>query len=105
MSAIALVYTLVGDRPTAESLAREMVTGHLAACANILTGSRSLYPWAGALEEADEVPLLFKTSPYRKDALMAALASSHPYDLPAILSWPAEATPAYAAWVADQTAG
>lgn len=103
MSEIALVYVLFGDRPGAEAVAREMVERRLAACANVLADGRSIYRWAGGIEDAAEVPVLFKTAPVRREALMDALRERHGYDLPAILSWPASATADYAAWVATET--
>ena len=103
MSAIALVYVLYGDRLAAEQAARGMVERRLAACANLLGESQSFYPWEGRIEDAREVPVLFKTAPARREALMAALAQDHGYALPAILSWPADATPDYAEWVARET--
>lgn len=103
MTGIALVYVLYGDRAAAERAARAMVERRLAACANVLGEGRSLYSWQGRIEDAGEVPVLFKTAPARRDALMEALARDHGYDLPAILSWPAEASADYAAWVARET--
>jgi len=104
MNGIALVYVLYGTRPAAEAAARAMVDRRLAACANVFAPGQSLYRWDGALEAASEVAVLFKTAPTRRDALMAELERDHPYELPAILSWSAAATPAYAAWVAGETA-
>lgn len=103
MSGIALVYVLYGDRTAAEQAARDMVERRLAACANVLGEGRSFYPWEGKIEDASEVPVLFKTAPARCEALMAALAQAHDYALPAVLSWPAQATPDYAAWVERET--
>ncbi len=104
MSEIALVYVLFGDRSSAQAVAREMVEQRLAACANILGEGQSIYPWEDRIEEATEVPVLFKTGSARRDALMDALAARHDYDVPAILNWSASVTPAYAAWVAKETA-
>jgi periplasmic divalent cation tolerance protein len=103
MSEIALVYVLFGDRASAQVAARNMVEQRLAACANIFADGQSIYPWDGRIAEASEVAILFKTMPARCEALMAALAQGHAYDLPAILSWSAMTTPDYAAWVAKET--
>jgi len=103
MSEIALVYVLYGAGPAAEAAARAMVDQRLAACANVFAQGQSLYHWDGALEAASEVAVLFKTALARRDALMAALERDHSYEVPAILSWSAAATPAYAAWVAHET--
>lgn len=99
----ATVYAVFPDAATAERIGREMVERRLAACVNILGPCRSIYRWQGAIETADEVPALFKTA--RPDALIAALAERHPYDVPAIVRWPIVAAhPAYAAWIATETA-
>jgi len=105
MSEIALVYVLYGDRAAAETAARDMIDQRLAACANLLGESQSFYPWDGKIEDAREVPVLFKTAPARREALMTALAAAHGYDLPAILSWPVQASADYADWVARETQG
>lgn len=105
MSAITLVYVLFGDRESAQACALAMVERRLAACANLLGDCTSIYPWEGQIAQAQEVPVLFKTAPARREALVAALEAMHGYDVPAILSWPAEATADYAAWVVRETQG
>ena len=95
-----LVMTNLPDQASAEALAAVLVDGRLAACVNILAPCRSVYEWQGATERADEVPLLIKTSEERYPALEAALRSSHPYKLPAIVALPVvQALPAFADWV------
>jgi periplasmic divalent cation tolerance protein len=100
---IAIVYVLFGDRAAAEAAAGRMIEQRLAACANIQAGCQSVYRWQGAVERADETPVIFKTSLDRREALMAALAAIHAYELPAISSWTAMTSPAYASWVDEAT--
>lgn len=97
---VVLVYTLYGDPVAAEAAVRAMVEGGFAACANILSPSESIYRWNGLVEKQREIPVLFKTSAERREALLAALGESHPYDLPALLSWDAAATAGFSQWVA-----
>lgn len=105
MSGVALVYTLFGSHEAATRIARQLLEERLAACANILGDATSLYEWNGVLEESAEVPVLFKTAPSRRDALMARLAELHDYAVPAIVALPVEAADsAFARWVADQIA-
>ena len=105
MSAVALVYTVFGSREAALQVARQLVEERLAACANILGEATSLYEWNGVLEESVEAPVLFKTTPSRRDALMARIAELHEYEVPAILALPVEAAgSAFARWVGDQLA-
>lgn len=101
---LKLVYSTFPSVATAEAVGRRLVNARLAACANILPGMISLYEWQGALERADEVVLLLKTTDAQAEALMSALAQAHPYEVPAILLLPVEgAGAAFGAWVAAQT--
>lgn len=103
MSAVALVYTLFGSREAAARVARQLIEERLIACANLLGEATSLYEWNGVLEETAEVPVLFKTTPSRRDALMARIAQLHDYEVPAILAVPVDAADsAFARWVGDQ---
>lgn len=101
MSNLVIVYALFGDRDAAEQAARDAVDNRLAACANMLAPCRSFYTWEGARVEEDEIPVLFKTTADRRDALMARIARGHAYDIPAISSWPAEAAADYARWAGE----
>ncbi|WP_176590149.1 divalent-cation tolerance protein CutA [Sphingobium sp. EM0848] len=105
MSGVALVYTLFGSREAAMRAARQLIEERLIGCANLLGEATSLYEWNGVLEEAAETPVLFKTTPSRRDALMARIAQLHDYEVPAILALPVEAADStFARWVGDQLA-
>jgi periplasmic divalent cation tolerance protein len=105
MSGVALVYTLFGSADAADRVARQLIEERLAACANMLGQATSIYQWNGVMETSAEVPVLFKTTPSRRDALMARIAELHDYDVPAILALPVEmADLSYAKWVAEQIA-
>lgn len=100
MTAIATVYAVFADAQEAERIGRAMIEQDLAACINILAPCRSIYRWNGAIETGEEVPALFKTSAGKVDALIAAVAAMHSYDVPAIVAWPIiQAGPGYAEWV------
>ena len=100
-----LVITTLPDAETARALAGRLVERHLVACANILAPCQSLYHWKGRLEEAEEVPLLMKTSAARYPALEEAIRDYHPYELPEIVAVRIDkGLPAYLAWVAEETA-
>lgn len=96
-----MVYALFADADEADRIGTAMVEGGLAACVNILAPCRSIYRWQGRIEKANETPALFKTGPDHAEALIAAIAQAHSYDVPAIMRWDtASAHPPYAAWVA-----
>lgn len=101
---IASVYCVFGSAEEAERIGRTVVEERLAACVNILAPCRSIYRWEGAIEAAEEVPAIFKTTAHRADELVARLAELHSYEVPAITVWPVEqALPAYENWVAEST--
>jgi periplasmic divalent cation tolerance protein len=101
---IVTVYAVFGSAEEAQTVARTLVEERLAACANILAPCRSVYRWQGKIEEAEEVPALFKTRTDCAEALITRLSQLHSYDVPAAVVWPiAQALPAYAQWVADET--
>jgi periplasmic divalent cation tolerance protein len=103
MSVIS-VYAVFPSEEEAERIGRQMVDERLTACVNILGSIRSIYRWQGAVETADEVAAIFKTSDRQAGALITRVASLHSYDVPCIATWPIDKILAsYADWVEDGT--
>lgn len=99
-----LVITNLPDARSANALADALVEARLAACVNILAPCRSVYRWQGKTENAEELPVLIKTTAARYAALEAAIRARHPYELPEIIAVPLErGLPEYLAWVAAET--
>jgi periplasmic divalent cation tolerance protein len=99
-----LVLTNLPDRESADRLARGVVEARVAACVNVLPPARSVYRWKGAVETAEEHPVLIKTASDRYPDLEKAIRSLHPYELPEIVAVNIESgLPAYLAWVAAET--
>ncbi len=99
-----LVITTLPDAETARTLATQLVEQRVAACVNILAPCHSVYRWEGKVEDAEEVPLLIKTSAARYAALEAAIRACHPYELPEIVAVRIDrGLPDYLAWVAEET--
>jgi periplasmic divalent cation tolerance protein len=93
------------DLQTAHRIARALVEERLAACVNVVPGVRSVYRWQGAVEEAEEVLLVVKTTPERFQTLRDRVASLHPYQVPEVVGLPVQdALPAYRAWVQESVA-
>jgi periplasmic divalent cation tolerance protein len=100
-----LVFTNLPDHGAAMKLAQGLVEKRLAACVNILSGCTSVYRWDGAVERADEVPVLIKTRASRYAEIEAAIRSLHPYELPEVIAVPVvRGLPDYLDWVAEETA-
>lgn len=99
-----LVMSNLPDRASAEKLAHVLIDERLAACVNVLSPCRSVYRWKGGIEDAEEFPVLIKTTRERYAALEAAVRKHHPYELPEIIALPlAAGLPAYLDWVAAET--
>ena len=99
---VLICFNTCPDPATAEGLAAILVSERLAACVNVLPAMRSTYRWQGALEQADEVLVMIKTTRDRYPALQARLPELHPYELPELVAVEAcEGLPAYLDWVAE----
>jgi periplasmic divalent cation tolerance protein len=84
-------------------LAGAVIDERVAACVNILGACTSVYRWQGAVENAEEVPLLIKTTGARYAALEALIRRLHPYELPEIIAVPlAQGLPGYLQWVVSE---
>lgn len=104
MNQVLVVFTNLPDLASAERVARHLVEARVAACVNILAPCRSLYRWEGKIEDANEVPVLVKTTAARYAALEAEIRSVHPYAVPEIIAMPVTAgLPDYLHWVDSET--
>ncbi|HXF66246.1 MAG TPA: divalent-cation tolerance protein CutA [Burkholderiales bacterium] len=105
MDETIVVLTNLPDRAAALRLAEALVERRLAACVNVLGSCASIYRWKGAIERADEVPVLIKTRAALYEELEAAIRAAHPYELPEIVAVPVvRGLGAYLQWVAGETA-
>jgi periplasmic divalent cation tolerance protein len=80
-----IVLTTAGSREEAKQLARTLIEERLAACANLIPGSQSIYRWEGKIESAEETLLLLKTVSGRLEQLEARLHALHTYNTPEFL--------------------
>jgi periplasmic divalent cation tolerance protein len=104
MSVVSL-YAIFASSEEAERIGRTVVDERLAACINILGPVRSIYRWSGAVETADEVAAVLKTSSAMADALITRIAGLHSYDVPCNVTWPIDKVlSSYADWV-EQSVG
>jgi periplasmic divalent cation tolerance protein len=100
-----LVLTNAPDHSVAMRIAQALVEQRLAACVNVVSGCTSVYRWNGAVEKAEELPVLIKTRAARYPEVEAAIRKLHPYELPEIIAVPiTRGLPDYLAWVAEETA-
>jgi periplasmic divalent cation tolerance protein len=99
-----LVMTNMPDAASAVALGRHLVEARLAACVNLFPIVQSVYRWQGAVEEAEEVPLIIKTTEARYGELEAAIKALHPYQVPEIIVLPiVGGYQPYLDWIAQET--
>jgi periplasmic divalent cation tolerance protein len=99
-----LVLTTLPDQAQAETLARELLAAHLAACIQIGATVQSLYHWRGQIETASEIPLAIKTRAGLYPRVEETIRRRHPYELPEIVAVPISCgLPAYLDWIAAET--
>lgn len=83
---IVLIYSTWPDAATATAAARALVEMRIAACANILPATTSVYRWQDRIETGSEVAMLIKTRAICADDAIAAARALHPYEVPAFVT-------------------
>lgn len=108
MDDILILYTTWPDGDTAEQAARAVIGEGLAACANVLTPSLSIFPWEGEVRRAAETVMILKTARRTALALRDRIVELHPYDIPAVVALPVvgeASSSAFVWWVCTSTEG
>jgi periplasmic divalent cation tolerance protein len=97
---------IVTSRPNmeaAKAMAKALVEGRLAACAQIQQELYSVYRWEGKLCEEQEVLLSAKTVSHQWEAICRFIKATHPYDLPEILAYsPEQYEQQYGHWISSE---
>ena len=102
MARVALVVSTYPNPQVAAEHAHRFVVEGLAACAQS-EQVVSTYLWQGRLENQTETRTTFKTRLELVEKLASAIAQTHPYQTPEILSQFVDANNVYGAWVAAAT--
>lgn len=87
---LLVVTTLPADFDST-TLAKQLISDKLAACANLMPGVQSFYEWEGELQQDGEAILLLETAARKYKPLEQKLVELHPYDLPKIVALPVTA--------------
>jgi periplasmic divalent cation tolerance protein len=101
-----LCYVTCGDRDEAITIGRTLVEERLAAAANVLGDTVSIYRWDEALHEKPETALVLKTRAELAERLVARVRELHSYVCPSVVVLPVTGgNPAYLEWLAGETQG
>ncbi len=101
-SGIVVGFVTAPDRAVAEKIVDTLVEEQLIACGNIAAGVNSIYRWQGAVERADEILIILKTTEQAATQVVGRIRDLHPYDVPEVLFFPVTiGYEAYMQWVRD----
>ncbi|MFN6935136.1 MAG: divalent-cation tolerance protein CutA [Tsuneonella sp.] len=89
----ALIWTPIDTAEAARNLSIAVVGSGLAACANVIGPIQSHYVWEGAMQSNEEYGVLFKLDARTLDQAVALVSDLHPYDVPVVIGWLADAAP------------
>ncbi len=81
-----LVYVTAGNQEDAVKIGEIAVRKRLAACANILGETTSIYWWGGEVQSDGEVAMILKTTAENLPALIENIRQNHPSDCPCIVA-------------------
>lgn len=104
MSDHVVAVTTTDDDGKAGVLAGGIVEARLAACVQIVGPIRSVYRWAGKVENEQEWQLWIKTTADRLDDLTAWIKNNHDYDEPELVALPViGGSETYLNWITAET--
>lgn len=98
---VCVVLTSEASPERADALAHALLEQRLVACVSVLP-VRSHYRWQGAVETADEVKLLLKTTPEQLSDLHRALLALHGYQTPEWIVLGGSSRGDYGLWLEEQ---
>ena len=103
MEAYIQVVTTTDKRQDAEKIAKTLVEGRLAACAQLVGPIVSTYWWKDNIETAEEWQCLIKSKKSFYGEVEKAVKMLHPYETPEIIALPiVSGSDDYLEWLNDQ---
>lgn len=102
-SAIMVLVT-TSTQEEAERIGRMLVEAKLAACANVVSGVRSIFRWENNISVEQESLMIIKTTRNRFAELESMVRQEHSYSVPEIVAFPVVAgSESYLNWVRSET--
>lgn len=81
-----LVYVTTSSEEEATDIGRTVVEGRLAACANVIEKSKSIYWWESEIQTATESLVILKTTNKNLGSLIDRVKQIHSYDCPCVVA-------------------
>ncbi len=99
-----VVFVTASSSEEAEKIGRMLVESRLAACANVLSGIRSIFRWDNRIAVENECLMIIKTTRRRYAELEALILQHHSYSVPEIIALPVIAgSISYLNWLRVET--
>ena len=86
--AATVLYVTAGSEEEALNLGRALVEARLAACANVIPATTSVYWWEGAVRQEAESVLIVKTRDALVETVTERIRTLHGYECPCVLALP-----------------
>lgn len=99
--ALVIYYVPCPNVEVAQEIINQLLSKRLVACGNIIQ-SGSIYMWEGSMSSGNEWIVLLKSVSELSDKIETSIKSFHPYEIPAIIKWPAQCNTEYLEWVKNQ---
>lgn len=97
------IYMTAESEDVAVHMSTTLVKERLVACANVNTGTRSIYEWDGVIQLENEVTVVMKTIIDHVDAIVNRVKEMHSYQVPCItVTDIMDGNPEYLEWVHKQ---
>lgn len=97
---VSVVLVTAPDLEVAERLAEALVEERLATCVNLVSDVTSIYRWDSAVQRANEVLMIVKSTVDGFGKLRRRVLELHPYDVPEVIELDVRGgDPDYLEWV------
>jgi periplasmic divalent cation tolerance protein len=102
----SLLYVTCATEDEAIKIGSTLVEERLAACANVLGRTTSIFRWEGKVQRESEVALILKTRSELVEPVTARVKQLHSYTVPCVVALPIGAGNAdFLSWIDQETVG
>ncbi len=99
-----VLFITAGSDDEAANIARTLVNEHLVACANIISGVRSLFFWEGSTQDEQETLIVLKSRLPLMDKIIPRVKELHSYSEPEVIALPiVSGSRSYLDWIGEVT--
>jgi periplasmic divalent cation tolerance protein len=101
----SLLYVTCASEEEAIKIGSAVVEERLAACANVLGRTTSIFRWEGKVQRESEVALILKSRTELVERVTRRVKELHSYAVPCVVALPIGAgNPDFLKWIDDETA-